>query len=68
MNRGSKTRRAGLYAKYTSFNEAPIHESGKLDQRSLVELRWLGFNEAPIHESGKCSVSTTCLAFRSLLQ
>ena len=51
-----------------SFNEAPIHESGKL--RSLLAAampRQPSFNEAPIHESGKCAAkimaSLTMAAF-----
>ena len=35
------------------FNEAPIHESGKLCFRSERRGASLSFNEAPIHESGK---------------
>ena len=36
------------------FNEAPIHESGKLGIEEWDEETKQGFNEAPIHESGKC--------------
>ena len=35
------------------FNEAPIHESGKLRHSNLLPLVFQRFNEAPIHESGK---------------
>ena len=53
MNRGSPPwtplGRAGLLR----FNEAPIHESGKLGCHGVLIPRFLCFNEAPIHESGK---------------
>ena len=35
------------------FNEAPIHESGKLLRRAVTSFTSDCFNEAPIHESGK---------------
>ena len=35
------------------FNEAPIHESGKLAVVDLAIPPAISFNEAPIHESGK---------------
>ena len=35
------------------FNEAPIHESGKLYRIQPSAPLASGFNEAPIHESGK---------------
>ena len=39
----------------SGFNEAPIHESGKLGKTlSDAAILMLRFNEAPIHESGKC--------------
>ena len=54
MNRGSKERGCCSASTLRSFNEAPIHESGK------SRAPWHGilpasrcFNEAPIHESGK---------------
>ena len=37
----------------SSFNEAPIHESGKYYRKSFDYATISGFNEAPIHESGK---------------
>ena len=37
----------------TSFNEAPIHESGKCGTLQTCRTPRIGFNEAPIHESGK---------------
>ena len=68
MNRGSYRVRGvehGHRPKYR-FNEAPIHESGKLPsctvRPTLVTRSPHCFNEAPIHESGK---STDCLATRS---
>ena len=36
-----------------SFNEAPIHESGKSTIFAYNEIAFRRFNEAPIHESGK---------------
>ena len=52
MNRGSRAGqpRGGQSA---SFNEAPIHESGKGSRSLPREDRTSRFNEAPIHESGK---------------
>ena len=38
------------------FNEAPIHESGKLPSGESYCERLCAFNEAPIHESGKWRV------------
>ena len=56
MNRGSTGPRSASPTSRPSFNEAPIHESGK----SYIHYRMLahasGFNEAPIHESGKLPV------------
>ena len=37
----------------TSFNEAPIHESGKYAFSMWIHTDSVRFNEAPIHESGK---------------
>ena len=53
MNRGSPTNCLNSRVSGAGFNEAPIHESGKLrrDMRDL--LHEICFNEAPIHESGK---------------
>ena len=54
MNRG---RVLGSNAKrprfQRSFNEAPIHESGKGGRVATWQRRPPRFNEAPIHESGK---------------
>ena len=61
MNRGSAT---GIRAEFNlghCFNEAPIHESGKLDGHTHPASKITGFNEAPIHESGKsvrCGLGT----------
>ena len=53
MNRGS-LRPTPTMARFSrSFNEAPIHESGKSEHRRGVDSRTSPFNEAPIHESGK---------------
>ena len=54
MNRGSKASLARPPSSQPGFNEAPIHESGKLCQ-SGERCRTVAprFNEAPIHESGK---------------
>ena len=54
MNRGSGTPYVGMARRNTSFNEAPIHESGKCHHPLLADRNSLVcFNEAPIHESGK---------------
>ena len=53
MNRGSRILRHALEARPRSFNEAPIHESGKLDKAARLHGLHCRFNEAPIHESGK---------------
>ena len=53
MNRGSPDLRAGPALTRASFNEAPIHESGKSGRRRRGDPRHPRFNEAPIHESGK---------------
>ena len=53
MNRGSGGILVSVNRRPDSFNEAPIHESGKCGASAR---RWAGaicFNEAPIHESGK---------------
>ena len=54
MNRGSPRNRRSTTGLAGSFNEAPIHESGKFVS-GVVDLRRRSpcFNEAPIHESGK---------------
>ena len=54
MNRGSDYLRELRGQKRPSFNEAPIHESGKSAPRArAASATATGFNEAPIHESGK---------------
>ena len=54
MNRGSLKEPVESKGNPTSFNEAPIHESGKYSciMPPLHSVKC--FNEAPIHESGKC--------------
>ena len=53
MNRGSSPRARFCPWASGSFNEAPIHESGKCETRSQDNWQGPSFNEAPIHESGK---------------
>ena len=54
MNRGRARITGGAVSAMTGFNEAPIHESGKVSARVLRGTCFaVGFNEAPIHESGK---------------
>ena len=53
MNRGSKVVLFGSRRTCVSFNEAPIHESGKWQARAFWPDTGIRFNEAPIHESGK---------------
>ena len=53
MNRGSTSGEPFDEASRPSFNEAPIHESGKSDKSTQLTTGVSGFNEAPIHESGK---------------
>ena len=53
MNRGSSDGGSSGCSTTRSFNEAPIHESGKCLPRARGQPGHLGFNEAPIHESGK---------------
>ena len=55
MNRGSQILVFSGRTGDRSFNEAPIHESGKFIDLIVLALAIGGFNEAPIHESGKCS-------------
>ena len=53
MNRGSTPRGPSSSGCSSSFNEAPIHESGK-SLSCIPSIRGgQAFNEAPIHESGK---------------
>ena len=56
MNRGSARDRCKPSSTRVSFNEAPIHESGKSVPRADRQLAVGAFNEAPIHESGKFGV------------
>ena len=53
MNRGSGGARSAGDGTGCSFNEAPIHESGKCSNGSERAASGFSFNEAPIHESGK---------------
>ena len=53
------------YLQMLSFNEAPIHESGKCRLGSDGDSEPAGFNEAPIHESGKFFSSRTRCPMRS---
>ena len=53
MNRGSEDLAKERALAKRRFNEAPIHESGKLLLAATESSRMSGFNEAPIHESGK---------------
>ena len=53
MNRGSLTLSDIVPPPKRSFNEAPIHESGKSSMLARGCTRATRFNEAPIHESGK---------------
>ena len=55
MNRGSASVTWHYPSLSPRFNEAPIHESGKLNRYPIRCIRPVRFNEAPIHESGKCS-------------
>ena len=53
MNRGSSIPMPRSHGPMCSFNEAPIHESGKYRMLDELNSDILRFNEAPIHESGK---------------
>ena len=54
MNRGSARGEGRDGGDRPRFNEAPIHESGKLARpRRTSRPSSTRFNEAPIHESGK---------------
>ena len=54
MNRGSNSTTGTGRPAALSFNEAPIHESGKWHLTGPSPDRTASrFNEAPIHESGK---------------
>ena len=60
MNRGSENDGIRLWLLLYSFNEAPIHESGKSGVRIAAVESDSRFNEAPIHESGKCHATRSC--------
>ena len=53
MNRGSRGLIEADRRLRRSFNEAPIHESGKCSNCGWKNKKLSSFNEAPIHESGK---------------
>ena len=53
MNRGSSSHSITTKVHACSFNEAPIHESGKCADPDSQSAMLNSFNEAPIHESGK---------------
>ena len=53
MNRGSDSSAMRPESAMRGFNEAPIHESGKLARGQSDRRTCDRFNEAPIHESGK---------------
>ena len=53
MNRGSARLFHPCTMRWSCFNEAPIHESGKFPCRPASASPASRFNEAPIHESGK---------------
>ena len=53
MNRGSGSVHLKPRKIRTTFNEAPIHESGKFGHGGVDDDGQPAFNEAPIHESGK---------------
>ena len=61
MNRGSPAACRRARATSIGFNEAPIHESGKLAAGSGASQGVRRFNEAPIHESGKSHPPTAAL-------
>ena len=56
MNRGRDPVLAHAGNAEARFNEAPIHESGKVVCGALIDPINQRFNEAPIHESGKAGV------------
>ena len=68
MNRGSASQVQPKAAKALGFNEAPIHESGKLRTSSDIQRRGYRFNEAPIHESGKSSERVHRITLAARLQ
>ena len=69
MNRGSGVIRLADPAPGPSFNEAPIHESGKwAGLRGSAGGPIRRFNEAPIHESGKSEVDWLSEADEATLQ
>ena len=60
MNRGSHASGQDPVRRRERFNEAPIHESGKLTTHAMPSSAMRCFNEAPIHESGKYPWSLRC--------
>ena len=64
MNRGSAETSDRRRAPWNSFNEAPIHESGKFSHCRSPRRRLSCFNEAPIHESGKSPASCPAWTLR----
>ena len=68
MNRGSYGLPRDTTLGNRRFNEAPIHESGKLLAEARRRPRSHRFNEAPIHESGKYQPSTVDSEHPCLLQ
>ena len=68
MNRGSATLASDVSIRTISFNEAPIHESGKWRYSTMrLDCFISRFNEAPIHESGK-SEATAMAAHRGVVR
>ena len=53
MNRGSSAHRCGAPRPAASFNEAPIHESGKCNALGIGMCTHVASMRPPIHESGK---------------
>ena len=68
MNRGSRAPRTPAAPDPSSFNEAPIHESGKSRMHLPASGMPLPFNEAPIHESGKCDLPKSSMRRCGCLQ
>ena len=68
MNRGSEPTPCQGSASGRSFNEAPIHESGKFGTATGWQPSAARFNEARIHESGKSDVCDEAPTERTALQ
>ena len=68
MNRGSADPLLHSVRRHLPFNEAPIHESGKLDSLVRGRAAVRAFNEAPIHESGKFQLDDVRRADQLCLQ